>query len=228
MTAMSDRRTPLWCRHGSGGLRRQLDRRHRVRRARRGARLLAPVVRRQPDAVVGLLRHDGAGRDAHRADQDRHRRRRRRHPLVGRHRGGPRHDQPAGAGAGVLRHRHRQHGEPGDGRQADADRRVRALHRRAAAPARRRRGRRGVPRRRPARCATSCRTPGSSASRRACRCTCPGSGRGRWPSPCATATAWSRRCRRTPTGSSGCGPGSRPPPTTPAPASTERRSSPPR
>ena len=86
--------------HGPGCVRGQCDRRHRLRRAGRGAGLLPPVVRRQPDAVVGLLRHDGARRGPHRADQDRHRRGRRRHPLQRRHGGRPRHDQPHRARAG--------------------------------------------------------------------------------------------------------------------------------
>ena len=77
----------------------------------------------------------------HRADPDRHRRRRRRHALQRGDRGRPRHDQPPRAGPRVLRRRLRQHGDARDGRSADADRRVRALHR-GAAPAARRRARR--------------------------------------------------------------------------------------
>ena len=124
----------------------QSGRRCRAHGARRGARVLPPVVRRQPDVVVGLLRHDGPRRDPHRAHPHRHGRRRRRHADERGDRGGPRHDQPTGARTRVLRRRHRQHGEPRDGRQTDADRRVRALHRGAARTARRRGGRRRLPR----------------------------------------------------------------------------------
>ncbi len=84
------------------------------------------------------------------ADHDRHRRGGRRHALERGDRGGPRHAQPTRPWSHLLRRGQRQHRQPRDGREADADRRVRALHRRAARAARRRRGRRRVPRWHPA------------------------------------------------------------------------------